>query len=141
VADEYGFKSSQAPTAFKDFAPKVKSSYQVHAPVVRHTVETAVVPQPPVVETKSVDYAYAPASAAAPAVVYHSVPVVAKKTAYVVPAVASSKQTSFSYAEQPIYRSQHFAGYSQPTTRYFRRSYPAYYSSAPVRSFGYNALW
>lgn len=56
VADKYGFRSSLAPTAIKDFRPIVESTYDVKAPIVEHTVETVAVPQPAVQLTKSVDY-------------------------------------------------------------------------------------
>ena len=120
VADEYGFRSSLASTAHKDFASRVKSTYEVHAPVVQHTVETSVIPQSPLVKTKSVDYEYATAPVAVP--VFNA--------AYAEPIVA--KQSSVNYAAQPLYRS--YVGYNQP--RYYN-DYPAYYSARPVRRFGY----
>jgi hypothetical protein len=62
VADEYGFRSNLAPTAAKDFAPKIKAAYDVAAPVIAHTVDTHVIPQPPVHIAKRFDYVAAPAA-------------------------------------------------------------------------------
>ncbi|CAG0919499.1 unnamed protein product [Notodromas monacha] len=62
VADEFGFRSSLAPTAHKDFAPVVKAAYDVTAPIVAHSVGAYVVPQPDLHLTKRVD-AFVPAAA------------------------------------------------------------------------------
>ncbi|CAG0924461.1 unnamed protein product [Notodromas monacha] len=60
VADEYGFRSSLAPTAPKDFLPVVKAAYDVTAPILAHSVGAYAIPRPDIHLTKRVD-AYLPA--------------------------------------------------------------------------------
>ncbi|CAG0922153.1 unnamed protein product [Notodromas monacha] len=87
VADEYGFRSSLAPTAHKDFAPVVKAAYDVTAPIVAHSVGAYAVPRPDIHLTKRVD-AFVPAAAyayptyAQPAVYGYGVPALAPYNAY-----------------------------------------------------------
>jgi hypothetical protein len=66
VADEYGFRSSLAPTAAKDFAPVVKAAYHAEAPVFQHAVQTIVQPQPAIHVAKTINYAAPVAYASAP---------------------------------------------------------------------------
>jgi hypothetical protein len=82
VADEYGFRSSLAPTAPKDFAPKVKAVYDVAAPVYATTYNTVAYRQAPIVATKSVDY-LTPVAAPATYVRSYGAPLV--KSAYAAP--------------------------------------------------------
>lgn len=57
IADRHGFKDSSAPTALKDFAPKLESVYDVKAPVYATTYGAVAIPQAPLVATRSVEYA------------------------------------------------------------------------------------